>query len=71
MLGTKRKFEIISPDVVPKLRIEVDWGKCSICQSTDSSAAIVYPFKLPSFLQGPEKSSYYKVAAYLKQFQQI
>ena len=71
MSGRKRKFEIISPDLAPTLKIEVDWGKCFICQSTDFSAAIISPFKSPCFLQSPEKLSYYKVAASLKHFQQI
>ena len=39
------KFEIISPDVAPTPSIELDCEKCFILQSTDFSAAIVYPFK--------------------------
>ena len=71
MSRRKRKFEIISPNVALTSKIEVDWEKCFICQSTDSSSGIVSPFKSPFFLQSPEKLSYYKVVSCLRQFQQI
>ena len=71
MSGRKRKLEITSPNVAMTPRIEVDREKCLLCQSTDSSDAIVSPFKSPCFLQNPEKSLYSKVTACLKQFQQI
>ena len=71
MSGQQRKFEFISPNITLTPRIEVEWEKCFIYQSIDFSAAIVSPFKSPCFLQSPEKSLYYKVAACFYKLPQI
>ena len=71
MSGRKRKLKLVSHDIAPTSRIEVDWEKCFICQSINYSAAILSPFKSPCFLQSSEKLPCYKVVACLKQFQQI